>query len=174
MLYRVDAVSKGARGGNNMNVEGLDVLDVKILDVLENNARATYSEIGSLVGLSRVAVKNRIEIMEQSGIIRGYKTVIDPTKVPQGVQFIVNVEAIPELYKEVVDTLGTDEYLRQIYTTSGDCRLHAVGFAPNIKTLESHVNHLFLRTKGIRRLSWHLLLTTIKDVDGGVEYEMSR
>ena len=111
-----------------------------------NNARATYSEIGGMVGLSRVAVKNRIEIMEQGGIIRGYKTIIDPTKVPQGVQFIVNVEAIPELYKEVVDTLGTDEYLRQIYTTSGDCRLHAVGFAPNIKTLESHVNHLFLRT----------------------------
>lgn len=28
-----------------MNVEGLDVLDVKILDVLENNARATYLNI---------------------------------------------------------------------------------------------------------------------------------
>ena len=46
-----------------MNVEGLDALDNKILDVLENNARATFSEIGEKVGLSRVAVKNRIEVM---------------------------------------------------------------------------------------------------------------
>jgi hypothetical protein len=32
------------------------------------------------------------------------------------------------------------------------------------------VNHLFRSTKGIQRLSWHLLLSTIKDADGGVEY----
>lgn len=153
-----------------MNVDGLDALDNMILGVLGNNARATYSEIGEIVGLSRVAVKNRMEIMEKNGIIQGYKTVINPTKLPQGVQFIITVEAVPELYKEVVDTLGTDRFLRQVYTTTGDCRLHAMGFAPNVKTLESHVNHLFLKTKGIRRLSWHLLLTTIKDVDGGVEY----
>ena len=153
-----------------MNIEALDALDQKILDVLENNARATYSEIGERVGLSRVAVKNRMEVMEKNGIIQGYKTVVDPTKVPQGLQFILDVEAVPELYKEVVDTLGRDRYLRQVYTTTGDCRIHAMGFAPNVKTLEVHVNHLFLRTKGIRKMSWHLLLTTIKDIDGGVEY----
>ncbi|MGN0513765.1 MAG: Lrp/AsnC family transcriptional regulator [Lachnospiraceae bacterium] len=153
-----------------MNVDGLDALDNKILEVLENNARATYSEIGEIVGLSRVAVKNRMDILEKNGIIQGYKTVINPTKVPQGIKFIIDVEATPEMYQEVVDTLGTDKFLRQIYTSTGDCRLHAIGFAPNANTLVSHVNHLFLKTKGIRKLSWHLLLTTIKDVDGGVKY----
>lgn len=154
-----------------MNIDGLDALDNKILDVLEDNARATYSEIGEIVGLSRVVVRNRIEILEQNGIIQGYKTIVNPTRVPQGVQFIIDVEVIPELYQDVVDTLGTDPFLRQVYTTTGDCRLHAIGFAPNAKTLETHVNHLFLRTKGIRKMSWHLLLNTIKDVDGGVGYE---
>lgn len=153
-----------------MNIEGLDALDNRILEVLRNNARATFSEIGENVGLSRVAVKNRIEVLEKNGIIQGYKTVIDETKVPQGVHFILDVEAIPELYQEVVDVLGTDRYLRQVYSTTGECRLHAVGFAPNMNTLESHVNHLFRNTKGIRKLSWHLLLSTIKDEDGGVEY----
>ena len=153
-----------------MNVEGLDALDNKILDELKNNARATYSEIGEKVGLSRVAVKNRMEILEKNGIIQGYKTIVGPTRVPQGVQFIIDVEVEPERYKEVVHTLGTDSYLRQIYTTTGECRLHAIGFAPNPRTLEAHVNHLFLRTKGIRKLNWNLLLSTIKDVDGGVEY----
>lgn len=153
-----------------MNIEGLDALDNKILDVLKNNARATFSEIGEIVGLSRVAVKNRIEVMEKQGIIQGYKTVINPTKVPQGVEFIIDVEVAPEMYRDVVDTLGMDKYLRQVYTTTGDCRLHAMGFAPNAATLESHVNHLFTKTKGIRRLSWNLLLNTIKDIDGGVEY----
>lgn len=154
-----------------MNIEGLDTLNNQILDLLRDNARATFSEIGEKVGLSRVAVKNRMEILEQNGIIRGYTAVIDKTKVPLGVQFVLDVEAVPELYQDVVDVLGTDKFLRQVYSTTGDCRLHAIGFAPNMNTLESHANHLFLRTKGIRKLSWHLLLKTIKDEDGGVEYE---
>ena len=154
-----------------MNIDGLDALDNKIIDVLKENARATFSEIGERVGLSRVAVKNRIEIMEQSGIIQGYKAIVNPTKVPQGVAFTIDVEAMPEMYQEVVEVLARDKFLRQVYSTTGESRLHAIGFAPNVTTLESHVNYLFKNTKGIRRLSWNLLLTTIKDVDGGVEYE---
>jgi DNA-binding Lrp family transcriptional regulator len=153
-----------------MNIDGLDALDNKILEVLKENARATFSEIGEIVGLSRVAVKNRIEIMEKNGIIQGYKAVINPTKIPQGVKFIIDVETIPELHQDVAEVLAMDKLLRQVYTVTGECRFHAIGFAPNVTTLESHVNRLFNNTKGIRRLSWHLLLTTIKDVDGGVEY----
>lgn len=154
-----------------MNIDGLDALDNKIIDVLKENARATFSEIGERIGLSRVAVKNRIEIMEQSGIIQGYKAIVNPTKVPQGIAFTIDVEAMPEMYQEVVEVLARDKFLRQVYSTTGESRLHAIGFAPNVTTLESHVNYLFKNTKGIRRLSWNLLLTTIKDVDGGVEYE---
>lgn len=154
-----------------MKVEGLDVLDNKILYVLKHNARASYSEIGDIVGLSRVAVKNRIEIMEKNGVIQGYQTIIDPTRVPNGVKFIIDVEAYPEAMQEVVEALAKDELLRQVYTTTGSCRLHAIGFAQNINKLEQHVNQLYLRTKGIRIMNWNLLLTTVKDVDGGVEYE---
>ena len=153
-----------------MNIEGLDALDNQILEILKTNARATFSEIGEKVGLSRVAVKNRMEVMEKNGVIQGYKAIVDTTKVPFGVQFILDVEAIPELYQEVVDVLATDRYIRQLYSMTGDCKLHAMGFAPNMNTLSSHVNNLFRNTKGIRRLSWNLLLTTIKDEDGGVEY----
>ena len=112
-----------------------------------------------------------MEILEKNGIIKGYTTVIDKTKVPLGVQFILDVETIPELYQDVVEVLATDRFMRQVYSTTGDCRLHAIGFASNMNTLESHVNHLFRNTKGIRKLSWHLLLKAIKDEDGGVEYE---
>ena len=54
-----------------MNADGLDALDNKILDVLKKNARASFSEIGEIVGLSRVAVKNRMDVMEKNGIILG-------------------------------------------------------------------------------------------------------
>lgn len=154
-----------------MNIEGLDKLDNAILGVIKDNARMSYSDIGEKVGLSRVAVKNRMEIMEKKGIIQGYKTIIDETKAPEGISFILDVEAIPEEYQRVVEILVRDRFIRQIYSVTGECRIHCVGFAPNNRTLDSHVNHLFRSTKGIRKMNWNMLLRTIKDVDGGVEYD---
>ena len=154
-----------------MYIEGLDALDNKILNVIKDNARLTFSEIGEKVGLSRVAVKNRMAAMEESGIIRGYRTEINPAKMPSGIQFVIDVEVIPEYYGNVMDALAAEACLRQIYSTTGECKIHAVGFAPNSKTLESRVNYIFRNVKGIRRLGWNILLSTYKDVDGGVEYE---
>ena len=43
-----------------MFMDGLDELDQKIVDLLIQNARMSYSEIGQQVGISRVAVKMRV------------------------------------------------------------------------------------------------------------------
>ena len=157
-----------------MSVLGLDVLDNMILNVIKDNARMSYSEIGEKVGVSRVSVKKRMDAMEEKGIIQGYKTVVKTNKLPEGISFIVDVETFPEEFQNVLETLSEDMLLRQIYTTTGDCRIHAIGMAPNASTLESRVNYLFRNTKGIKKLGWHMLLSTIKDVDGGVMYERNK
>lgn len=64
-----------------MPIEGLDELDNRILDIIKDNARMTYKEIGDRVGISRVSVKTRMDSMQEKGIIRGFQTVIDPTHV---------------------------------------------------------------------------------------------
>ena len=47
-----------------MFLEGLDALDQKIVQLLIENARLSYSDIGEKVGISRVAVKARIQALE--------------------------------------------------------------------------------------------------------------
>ena len=57
---------------NDMFLDGLDLLDQKILALLIQNARYSYSELGEKVGLSRVAVRTRIEALEKRGVIEEY------------------------------------------------------------------------------------------------------
>ena len=52
-----------------MYLDRLDSLDQKIVRLLIENARSSYSDIGDKIGISRVAVKARIQALEQKGII---------------------------------------------------------------------------------------------------------
>ena len=51
-----------------MYLDGLDGFDQKIVRLLIENARISYSDIGEKIGISRVAVKARIQALEQKGI----------------------------------------------------------------------------------------------------------
>lgn len=79
-----------------MFLEGLDKLDQKILRLLVENARMSYSEIGERVGVSRVAVKARIQALEQRGVIEEYTTIINPQKINGAVSCYFELEFSPE------------------------------------------------------------------------------
>lgn len=56
---------------------GLDSLDCAILRHLERRGRASNYEVGEAVGLSASAASRRIQALEASGAIRGYRAVVD-------------------------------------------------------------------------------------------------
>lgn len=56
----------------------LDERDLDIVAALQEDARATYADIGTRVGLSASAVHDRVRKLEQAGVIRGYHAVVDP------------------------------------------------------------------------------------------------
>jgi Lrp/AsnC family leucine-responsive transcriptional regulator len=56
----------------------LDERDLEIIAALQEDARATYSDIGRRVGLAPSSVHDRIRKLEHLGVIRGYRAVVDP------------------------------------------------------------------------------------------------
>ena len=56
----------------------VDLLNWKILECLQQNARQSNAEIGRNVGISSPAVSERIRKMEDLGIITGYKICCPP------------------------------------------------------------------------------------------------
>jgi DNA-binding Lrp family transcriptional regulator len=55
-----------------------DDLDRRIVAALVHDARATYAEVGSVVGLSAPAVKRRVDRLRSSGAITGFSAQVDP------------------------------------------------------------------------------------------------
>lgn len=65
------------KAGTEASASGLDELDIAILRHLEENGRATNFEVGEAVGLSASAASRRIQALEVSGAIRGYRALVD-------------------------------------------------------------------------------------------------
>lgn len=71
----------------------MDEKDEMILQVLERNAKLSSRAVASKVGLPISTVHRRIRKLEQDGVIKGYKALIDyeKTKKPIGAYLFINV-----------------------------------------------------------------------------------
>jgi len=69
----------------------LDDKDIAILQLLQDNARMSVKEISEKIHLSATPVHERIKRLEESGIIKQYATLLDPTKLKKGLTVICYV-----------------------------------------------------------------------------------
>ena len=149
-----------------MFLDGLDDLDQKIVRLLIQNARMSYSEIGQQVGLSRVAVKNRVEILEQKGIIEEYTTTINPQKISGAVSCYFEIELASETLTQAIELLRQNDIITQIYRVTGQNKLHVHAVASSNEELEALIKDTIDRLPGVRSCTSSTILYRIKDIKG--------
>lgn len=101
----------------------MDAMDLKILELLENNGRLSHEEIGKRLNISRPAIHQRVTKLEQSKTIKGYNTDVDWSKAGQGIgAFIfINVRTsdFNEIMQRVVDLKIDGLVIEKCYRITG-------------------------------------------------------
>ena len=149
-----------------MYLDGLDELDQKIIQLLIENARISYSDIGKETGISRVAVKARIQALEKKGIIEEYTTIINPQKISGAVSCYFEIETSPSSFTKVIQLLCDCPTVTQIYRTTGKCRLHVHAVTANHDELEGFLSEVIDKLPDIVSISTNVILSSIKDIKG--------
>ena len=149
-----------------MYLDGLDESDQKIVRLLIENARVSYSDLGEKIGLSRVAVKARIQALEQRGIIEEYTTVINPQKISGAVSCYFEIETTPGSLSEVIDILNGDDTATQIYRVTGRDKLHVHAVAASGEEMETFLHAVIDTLPGVVSCSCNIILSRIKDIKG--------
>ena len=149
-----------------MFLDGLDALDQQIVQLLIENARSSYSEIGQKIGISRVAVKMRIQALEQRGVIEEYTTVINPQKIGGAVSCYFEIETQPDALPEAEQILKGNDVVTQIYRVTGRNKLHVHAVAASGEEMERLIREVIDPLPGVIDCSCNIILSRIKDIKG--------
>ncbi|HFJ9249507.1 Lrp/AsnC family transcriptional regulator [Bacillus anthracis] len=113
------------------NAVKLDEIDHKIMNLLYENARISVSEIGRIISMTQPAVKERMNKLEDQGVIVAYRTKFEPSKINKNIQafimfktsqcadFIQYCNAAPEV-TDLYRISGEFNYMMKVMSDSMD------------------------------------------------------
>jgi Lrp/AsnC family leucine-responsive transcriptional regulator len=152
----------------------LDELDLRLLNALQRNARSTYADLATLVGLGSSAVHERVKRLEQRGYVRGYAARLDARKL--GLELVAfvgvytthdvryeafhaSVAALPEV-GEIHSVAGEESFVLKVATRS---TAHLDDFLSRLKAIA-----------GIARTKTTIVLSTPFERDGIALEQLAR
>jgi Lrp/AsnC family leucine-responsive transcriptional regulator len=99
----------------------LDDRDLAIISALQDDARATFADVGARVGLSPSSVHERVRKLEQQGVIRGYRAVVDPGAIGLFVTALVAASPLdPRQPDDLPDRVREFPEVEDCYSVAGE------------------------------------------------------
>lgn len=142
----------------------LDEIDRRILAALQGNARLRNVELADQVGLSASPCLRRVRHLEQTGVIRGYATLVDPEAVGLPVSVFVQVT----LEKQAEATLETFEAhieqwpeVMECYLMTGDADYLLRVVAADLTAYQEFLMNKLTRVKGVASIKSSFALKRI-------------
>ena len=81
----------------------MDKLDREILVALQEDGRITATDLAKRIRLSLSATSERLRQLQQSGVIRGFTVVVDPTAVGRSIETLIDVRLSPGTDQDNLD-----------------------------------------------------------------------
>ena len=114
--------TKQSRNGPFANGGGVDDTNRSLLAELQADARLSLAELGRRVGLSSPAVAERLQRLEQAGVIRGYRVEVDPAALGYSLSAVIRIRPAPRQLPKVAELArGTPEVVECHRITGEDC-----------------------------------------------------
>lgn len=141
----------------------MDSLDIKILKLLQNNARVTVSEISGKINLSIPAVSDRLKKLDASGVIEKYTVIINAKKLNRNLTAImfVSLES-PKHTNKFLESVQKEEEILECHYLAGDYDYALKIITENTETLEKLLNKI-KGLNGISKTKTTVSLSTIKN-----------
>ena len=143
----------------------LDVIDRRILEHLQDNARISNVDLAARVGISASPCWRRVRELEESGVISTYVTLIDAASVGLTVSVFVNVSLERQVERELdvfQNAIRERPEVLECYLMTGEADFLLRVVVPDLIAYERFLMDHLTRVPGIASIRSSFALKQVK------------
>ena len=149
-------------------------MNIELLKLLENDSRLTYEQIGVMLDKTPEEIKEEIAELEKSGVILGYKTLIDWEKTErESVSAMIDVKLTPQRdrgFDRVAEKIYNYPEVKAVSLMSGGYDLSVLIEGKTMKEVAFFVSQKLATIDAVTSTATHFVLHKYKDT--GVVYDI--
>lgn len=148
-----------------MTIDGLDKIDVAILKQLQANGRLSNVELADKVGLSATPCLRRVRRLEESGLIDGYRAVLDRKRVGFGITVFVSVKIDGHRAENAAESQKVFQDMPEVvscHVVSGEADFLLEIVVENLEAYEAFIFHRLLNQPVVKDVHSNFVIRTVK------------
>ncbi|MBS3793623.1 MAG: Lrp/AsnC family transcriptional regulator [Candidatus Thorarchaeota archaeon] len=140
----------------------LDTIDKKIIEMLKEDGRRSYSEIAEHVDRTEVTVRRRVNSLLEEGVIRRFTIDVDPLKIGRRIRTIIRVKVAMKEASALAEKVKSLEEVTEAYILDGSCGLMLKVVVDNLSELRQFLENRFGNLPGVGEVETCIVLEDIK------------
>lgn len=141
----------------------IDALDIKILNILQNNGRTKRNQIAEEVGLSIPSVSERLKKLEENGIIEGYFARLNKKSFGYDIMaYILVMMESSKHYKSLLNKVENIPVILECHSVLGEGSHLLKAVTKNTESLEKLLGEI-QSWPGVMATKTTFVLSTVKE-----------
>lgn len=139
----------------------MDIVDIKILELLKDNSRMSFNEISESVGKTEATVRRRVKKLSEDGVIKKFTIEYAIDNKPR-TRATLKVEPDFKEIKRILKELLNIEEITDIWRLSGDCGLFMKVEIPSIEQFNPLIEEKISQIQGVKIVETCFITDIIK------------
>lgn len=137
-------------------------LHLKIIEKLRRDGRASLREIAQELNTSTTTVSKHLDRLKDQGILRGFKPVLDYSKLGFPITIVTQIKAKGNLIPKIVESLKQDDCLTHVYEITGEFDILVIGKFRDQESMNREIKRL-LSHPAIEETNTSVVLSIVKE-----------
>jgi len=143
-------------------IDTVDDIDLRILNLLESDSSASFSNIARKLKLNESTVRKRVLALKDKQVIKRFSVSIDPQKIGFNTIAIVGIDVDPPKLLEVAQKMCGLPEMRYVATSTGDHMIMCEVWAKDGKELLKIASERIGKIDGVKKICPAIILERLK------------
>ena len=139
-----------------------DAIDVRILEALMDDGRASFTQIAKTTSLTTPTVSARMDRMTKSGMIKKFVPILSPGSVNRGMAAMISLKVKSPSAERLANDLAKLPEVESLYTTTGQGVTMKVAL-DDVAGLQAFLNRSLLARPGVSVASSQIITSVVKE-----------